>query len=370
MLDPEVRILVAEDDADWQSDLRTVLEGAGFTVESVTTYDTAIAGLQASDIALAVVDMSLKPGDAGNVDGIRILHWLAEQERSTPAILISAYATNVDMLTPTIRQLRCNIAGVMLKREWSDREFLCLVRGVLGLPQDEPPHVKLPRSWRPARPPRSKQANGFDVLVVEDDWAWQEDFKEELAAEGYAVTVVASYAKALSQLKRGLFDVAVVDFRLAGLDQGNIDGYRLLSDLQKAGIPAIVVSGLPRPELMRGALREHDVYYTFSKADWKWAKFKEEVRSAAEAGIGDEKLASLSPTEYRIVKAMCQGIASDRDLANHLGLKEHRVRDMVYNILKKLGLSSRAEIAPYVFRTRQAWKTLGAPDEMRQHPDR
>ena len=64
-----------------------------------------------------------------------------------------------------------------------------------------------------------------------------------------------SYGEALGYLRRENFALAIVDLSLANSlnPDDNADGLRLLQNLQKAAVPAIVVSGSALPELVEQA---------------------------------------------------------------------------------------------------------------------
>ena len=56
--------------------------------------------------------------------------------------------------------------------------------------------------------------NSGNILVVEDEKDWQDKFKSILEREGYETKIAAGYGEALGELRRKLFDLAVIDLRL------------------------------------------------------------------------------------------------------------------------------------------------------------
>ncbi len=73
------------------------------------------------------------------------------------------------------------------------------------------------------------------ILVV-DDWPkWRTRIEKILKARGYAVETAASYAEAKRLLGGKPFEVAIVDTRLIDADESNIDGLRLLKEIERLG---------------------------------------------------------------------------------------------------------------------------------------
>jgi DNA-binding CsgD family transcriptional regulator len=64
--------------------------------------------------------------------------------------------------------------------------------------------------------------------------------------------------------------------------------------------------------------------------------------------------AILSKREQDVVRCVAEGL-SNREIASCLGLTEHTVKNYLFRIFDKLGVSSRVEVVLYVFRFRQDW---------------
>ncbi len=94
-----------------------------------------------------------------------------------------------------------------------------------------------------------------------------------------------------------------------------------------------------------------------------WAS-NEELRYLLEAFRASEPMhlvdsrgdAILSKREQDVVRCVAEGM-SNREIANRLKLTEHTVKNYLFRIFDKLGVSSRVEVVLYVFRLR---KELGA----------
>jgi two-component system nitrate/nitrite response regulator NarL len=62
----------------------------------------------------------------------------------------------------------------------------------------------------------------------------------------------------------------------------------------------------------------------------------------------------LSKREQDVVRCVAEGL-SNREIATSLGLTEHTVKNYLFRIFDKLGVSSRVEVVLYVFRFRKDW---------------
>jgi DNA-binding NarL/FixJ family response regulator len=64
--------------------------------------------------------------------------------------------------------------------------------------------------------------------------------------------------------------------------------------------------------------------------------------------------AILSKREQDVVRCVAEGL-SNREIAASLGLTEHTVKNYLFRIFDKLGVSSRVEVVLYVYRFRKDW---------------
>ncbi len=69
----------------------------------------------------------------------------------------------------------------------------------------------------------------------------------------------------------------------------------------------------------------------------------------------------LSKREQDVVLCVAEGL-SNREIATRLKLTEHTVKNYLFRIFDKLGVSSRVEVALYVFRTRRDLAATAAPN--------
>ena len=66
-----------------------------------------------------------------------------------------------------------------------------------------------------------------------------------------------------------------------------------------------------------------------------------------------EGMPLLTRREEDVVRLLAEGL-KNREIAEQLKIKEHSVRNYVYRIFEKLGVSSRVELILYVFSHRES----------------
>ena len=79
-------ILVLEDAPNWQRDLKALLEKAGYSVKIASNLSEAFQVLKVGNIKVAVVDLSLVPGDAKDRQGREFINLVR-----TPVVCVSGY---------------------------------------------------------------------------------------------------------------------------------------------------------------------------------------------------------------------------------------------------------------------------------------
>ena len=60
----------------------------------------------------------------------------------------------------------------------------------------------------------------------------------------------------------------------------------------------------------------------------------------------------MSPREQQVAALVAEGLGN-RDIAQHLNLSEHTVKNYIFHIFEKLGVSTRVELVLYVFSQRK-----------------
>jgi len=88
----------------------------------------------------------------------------------------------------------------------------------------------------------------------------------------------------------------------------------------------------------------------------------EALASAAPSAIVDAKgVHLLTKRELSVVTLVAQG-RSNRDISQELRLSEHTVRNYLFRIYNKLGVSTRLELAVYALNQRDAVQTESSPN--------
>lgn len=78
-------------------------------------------------------------------------------------------------------------------------------------------------------------------------------------------------------------------------------------------------------------------------------------------------LAALTDQERKILKLVAQGL-TNREIAQRICLAEKTVRNYVSNVLAKLGMKNRTQVAVYVARSLLELEGWSAPED--DHRDR
>lgn len=83
------RILVVDDVPDWRAQLQSILKNS-YEVETVDSYDAAMAVIRRGEVDLVIVDLRLSPTDENDRQGMALLKSLAEHRIN--AIVLTGYA--------------------------------------------------------------------------------------------------------------------------------------------------------------------------------------------------------------------------------------------------------------------------------------
>lgn len=85
--------------------------------------------------------------------------------------------------------------------------------------------------------------------------------------------------------------------------------------------------------------------------------FSRMARSDFSISIGEQRIQSLTKTEWKIISQVARG-TSNREIANHLALSEGTIRNYLSIILNKLDLRDRTQLAIWAVQT-QADRSIG-----------
>jgi ActR/RegA family two-component response regulator len=120
-------ILVIEDQENWRSRIRRVLERAGYAVTAVGSREEALQTLREHLYHLAIVDLSLESGDAQDEQGMHILQDMQDMglSEAVTTIILSGHGTTERMRT-AFRDY--GVVDFLSKREFDADELLTTVR--------------------------------------------------------------------------------------------------------------------------------------------------------------------------------------------------------------------------------------------------
>ncbi len=127
------------------------------------------------------------------------------------------------------------------------------------------------------------------ILVVEDLPEWQDKISRWLEEVGYVVDIAENLSAALLQLRRRVYDVAVVDIRLEEWDEENIEGMELVEEMAKLGATKdtaiVVLTAHGTLELARAAWKEYEVSDFINKEELDISDFVNAVSDAASSAF-------------------------------------------------------------------------------------
>jgi len=93
MSDPQKRVLLVDDDADFIFQQKTMLEAAGFGVITAGGRSEAEEILQAHEPDLAVVDLMMEHMD----DGFALCHYIKSRRPAMPVIMVTGVTHETGM---------------------------------------------------------------------------------------------------------------------------------------------------------------------------------------------------------------------------------------------------------------------------------
>ncbi|HEY4687890.1 MAG TPA: LuxR C-terminal-related transcriptional regulator [Anaerolineae bacterium] len=318
--------LVVDDDPRWRALVSEILSDAGCLVTALAEPPTT-----AERYHLAVLDVTLKPDEADNRDGLALM------DRLPGARIV--YLTGIDTgeLVGAIEQHPA-VMGWISKAAFRREVLLDFVRQVAASV--------------------AESSSTAHVLIVEDDPGWRGIYSELLTDAGYVPHFAVSYAEARGHLQRAEFALAIVDLHLISSadPQDNRDGFWFLRVAHQRSLPTIVVSALGVPEDIDRAYEEFGVFTFIEKEGFDRQAFRrtvaEAIRSqpaettveptpAITATPASEVLNVLTDREREVLALMARGY-TNRQIANELRITTNTVKKHVDHILQKLDVSNRA----------------------------
>ncbi|MHB2015957.1 MAG: response regulator transcription factor [Candidatus Xenobia bacterium] len=314
------RALVVDDDPSWQEMLADILSDAGLEVDLASTLEAAQHQVREHAHRLAVVDLSLSATDHHNQDGLAVLDDIRAHDPTCRAVLLTGFAT----VEVAVRVLTEGKAITCLQKEMFSRGDL------MAQVQQAPP----PREERAVEAPASG-----NCLVVEDDAGWRSYLSELLEDAGWRVRGCASFGEALGLLRRGSWQIAVLDVSLSAVRE-NQEGFRLLAVARTAHIPTIVVSGTATPQLIEAAFAEYHPVAWLEKQAFDRAAFLRAVADASPSR-GEPDLSELTAREREVLALLKEGL-TNAEIATRLFISTNTVKQHLKAVFEKLGVKTRA----------------------------
>ncbi len=215
----------------------------------------------------------------------------------------------------------------------------------------------------------------INILILEANQMNCQLVTSALRPKRYGVAVVASTvdsARALALLKEKQPDVAIISSRL---QSGPAEGFSWLRELRsaRARTRAIMLLDTRDRELVIEAFRygAHGVIFrdepleTLSKSihavhrGQVWANSQQlgylldALSTSRPVHLQDARGANiLSKREEDVVRLVADGM-TNREISRQLSLSEHTVRNYLFRVFEKLGISSRVELVLYCVQQRQ-----------------
>ena len=348
------RALLVEDDRSWAEILTELLQDMHFVVQYASTYEEASNALHKGPYDLALLDVSLVTANHEDRQGIQILQTLRLHYPYLPALILTGHAT-VDLAIQALTNLKAND---FLRKEQFDRtHFQNVVQRIVGTTTQQPaPRSKMTPIPAQKITPKPLAAH---VLVVEDQFEWQNIYEELLSEVGAKVRRAISYGEAHGLLRREKFDVAIVDLNLTSnrKRKGNLDGFHLLRLTQSLRLPTIVVSGLGDPKTIDRAYEKHEIFAFFEKEGFHRTIFQNTLRDAITKprlspktineralSIENSPVAKLTPRQKEVLTLLACGMTNN-EIAKELVVTVNTVKKHVLAIFSTLKVNTRAAAA-------------------------
>ena len=211
------------------------------------------------------------------------------------------------------------------------------------------------------------------VLIVDDQELFRESLKVVLSvSDNIRVTdAVSGVAQALKSAEQERPDVVLMDMRMPGMD--GVEGTRLFKK-RWPDIKIIVLTTFDDDDYIFGALKNGASSYLLKGSSI--SKLSESIRIAYEDGaimtptvatkvinqfshmaqgtsrlqVDKEAVKDISKSEWQIIQTIGSGM-SNKEIAHKLSLSEGTVRNSISNILFKLGLRDRTQLAIWAVQT-------------------
>jgi DNA-binding NtrC family response regulator len=229
----ELNLLLVDDEEDFLEATAQALEQRGFSVGVALDGRTALLALSAHAYDAVVLDVKM-PG----IDGVDVFRELKHLRPGVPVVMLTGHGS-IQQAFETSRE---GVAEYLAKPCTIDK-LARVVRRVVDRARREPDEV-VEQQDDPRR---------IRLLLVDDEVDLLESLSDALEVRGIEVTTAPSGEAALRLMERQVFDVALVDVKLPGMD-----GLALLRRMKKLEpmLEEIVLTGHPSMGIAVEGFRE------------------------------------------------------------------------------------------------------------------
>jgi len=197
MSDPEINILVVDDDARLRELLIDTLSSIGYKTEVASDGMEALKKLRDNSFDLVISDIHMP-----EIDGFMLLKKIRQHYPKLPVLFITGVTTEDMMGSAT--------PDGFLAKPFRIGHIEQLIRETLSSKPDQNTH-----SIR-------------RVMVVDDDDMFREMLVESLQYNNFIPTAVEGGNEALTELENGKVDAVITDIKMPGMD-----GITLLKEIKK-----------------------------------------------------------------------------------------------------------------------------------------
>ena len=226
----DIRLLLVDDEAEFLQAVKPGLTRRGFRVATAEDGLVALRLLSSETFDVVVLDVKM-PG----IDGVDTFLEMRRIAPTLPVILLTGHG-NIEQAFETSR------AGVY--------EYLTKPCDVGKLAEVARMAVERAAQREVTQPPPGE---GIRVLLVDDDRDFVESLAPALQRRGLVVESAHGGEEALERVREGVFDVAIVDVLMPGMN-----GLTLLRRLQEADslLEVIVLTGHPNIHDVKRGLQD------------------------------------------------------------------------------------------------------------------
>lgn len=211
------------------------------------------------------------------------------------------------------------------------------------------------------------------VLIVDDQELFRESLKVVLSVSGNIEVLDAApgVAQALKSAAQNRPDVVLMDIRMPGMD--GVEGTRLFKE-RWPDVKVIVLTTFDDDEYVFGALKNGASGYLLkgsSISELSEAiqiahsggaminptvatkvihQFSNMAKGSSRLQVDEDAARDISRSEWQIIRTVGSGM-SNKEIAQELCLSEGTVRNSISNILFKLGLRDRTQLAIWAVQT-------------------